>query len=84
MSALYYVPVRQTQRGTLAVRTGRLVDGNPVGLAFTSEESLIAVYGPWQSWIRIDLEALRQMLLPVGVAEVRVDPLPAAMVAAAA
>jgi hypothetical protein len=84
MSALYCVPVRPSRCGTLALRTGRHVDGYLVGLAFTSEAALTATLGPRQSWIHLDLAALREMLEPLGVAEIRVDPRPAIMVAAAA
>jgi hypothetical protein len=84
MSALYFVPVRQSRCGTLALRTGRHVNGDHVGLAFTSGPALIAVLGPGQPWIQMDLEALREMLAPLGVAEIRIDPQPAVTLAAAA
>ena len=40
MRQTYVVPVRESQAGTLALRTGRLTSGERVGLAFTSEASL--------------------------------------------
>jgi hypothetical protein len=41
----YFVPVRESQAGTLALRTGRLRSGERVGLAFTSEASLLLTMG---------------------------------------
>jgi hypothetical protein len=70
----FLVPVSSSPSGTLALLTGRLASGERVGLAFTSEESLRAVLGPWQQWTRMCEEALRGMLTPIGVEQVRVDP----------
>jgi hypothetical protein len=72
-----FVPVRTSQAGTLALRTGRLLSGERVGLAFTSEASLLLTLGPSQQWIRLDADALLYMLQPLGVKHVRVDPRPA-------
>jgi hypothetical protein len=77
----YFVPVHGTtsQRdGTLALRTGRLLSGERIGLAFTCEASLLLALGPGQEWIRLDEEALSDMLMPLGVEHIRVDPRPAA------
>jgi hypothetical protein len=74
----YCVPVRESQAGTLALRTGRLTSGERVGLAFTSEASLLLIMGPCQQWIRLAAEPLRDMLAPLGVQCVRIDPRPAA------
>jgi hypothetical protein len=49
----YLVPVRESQAGTLALRTGRLPTGERVGLAFTCEASLLLTMGPFQHWIRL-------------------------------
>ena len=73
-----FVPVRSSQAGTLALQTGRLLSGERVGLAFTSEASLLLTLGPSQQWIRLDAETLLDMLQPLGVEHVRVDPRPAA------
>jgi hypothetical protein len=70
----YFVPVRMSKDGTLALQTGRLGSGERVGLAFTSESSLALTLGPSQQWTRLDLEALMEMLAPLGVEHVRVDP----------
>jgi hypothetical protein len=75
----FLVPVSTTPSGTLALRTGRLASGERIGLAFTSEQSLRDVLGPWQQWIRLGEHALHSMLAPVGVVQVRVDPHPAAV-----
>jgi hypothetical protein len=73
----YCVPVRESQAGTLALRTGRLTSGERVGLAFTSEASLLLTMGPFQQWIRLAAEPLRDMLAPLGVQCIRIDPYPA-------
>jgi len=73
---LFIVPVRTGAAGTLALCTGRLPSGERTGLAFTSEASLLLTMGPSQRWIRLDEHALRDMLFPLGVARVRVDPHP--------
>jgi hypothetical protein len=77
MSRTYVVPVRESQAGTLALRTGRLLSGERVGLAFTSEVSLAATLGPSQHWVRLAEEPLRDMLAPLGVDRLRIDPRPA-------
>jgi hypothetical protein len=74
---MFFVPVRTSKAGTLALQTGRLLKGERVGLAFTSEASLLLTLGPSQQWIRLDGEALKDMLAPLGVNHVRVDPHPA-------
>jgi hypothetical protein len=73
----YFVPVRESHAGTLALRTGRLTSGERVGLAFTSEASLLLTMGPFQHWVRLAAEPLRDMLAPLGVQCVRIDPRPA-------
>ena len=77
MRQAYFVPVRDSQAGTLALRTGRLTSGERVGLAFTSEASLLLTMGPFQQWVRLAAEPLRDMLVPLGVQCVRIDPRPA-------
>ena len=81
MHHTYFVPVHGTtspQEGTLALRTGRLLSGERIGLAFSSEASLMLTLGPGQEWIQLDEEALFDMLMPLGVEHIRVDPRPAA------
>jgi hypothetical protein len=73
----YFVPVRESQAGPLALRTGRLTSGERVGLAFTSEASFLLTMGPSQQWIRLAAEPLRDMLAPLGVQCIRIDPRPA-------
>ena len=77
MRQAYLVPVRESQAGTLALRTGRLTSGERVGLAFTSEASLLLTMGPFQQWVRLAAEPLRDMLAPLGVQCIRIDPRPA-------
>ena len=70
---LLFVPVRESGSGMLALRTGRLPSGQRVGLAFTSAASLLAELGPGQPWIRLHEDAMRGMLGPAGIDEIRVD-----------
>jgi hypothetical protein len=73
----FFVPVRESKAGTLALRTGRLPSGERVGLAFTSAAGLAATLGPAQQWAELGEQALKDMLAPLGVEQVRVDPRPA-------
>jgi hypothetical protein len=58
-----------------AVELRRLRDsGEPVGLAFTSVESLVAVLGPWQPWISVPMFSYVAFLRTQGVRRVEVDP----------
>jgi hypothetical protein len=70
----FLVPVSATPSGTLALKTGRLASGERIGLAFTSEQSLRDVLGPWQQWTHLSERALHGMLAPIGVAQVRGEP----------
>jgi hypothetical protein len=74
----YLVPVRESRAGTVSLQTGRLISGERVGLAFSSEASLLMTLGPSQQWIQLAPGALRAMLAPLGVTCVRVDPRPVA------
>lgn len=76
MKHTFIVPVRKSKAGSLALQTGRLSSGERVGLAFTSEASLLLTLGPSQEWIRLGGQALEDMLAPLGVEHVRVDPQP--------
>jgi len=77
MRETFFVPVRTSKAGTLALRTGRLRSGERVGLAFSSEAALLLTMGPSQEWINLGAEALTAMLAPLGVKHLRVDPRPA-------
>ena len=72
----FFVPVHPSQCGTLALLTGRLPSGLRIGLAFTSESSLLSALGPWQRWVRLSEPALRDMLMPLGIDHLRIDPRP--------
>jgi hypothetical protein len=73
-----YVPVRLSDAGVLALRTGRLESGERTGLAFTSLDALARTLGPAQQWVSLGEEPLRDMLAPLGIRHLRVDPLPSA------
>lgn len=70
------VPVRTTAAGTFILRFGRLPSGRLTGLAFTSEDSLMRTLGPSQQWTDLSWEALLDMLTPLGVEHISVDPVP--------
>jgi hypothetical protein len=76
MDHTFLIPVRTCAAGTLAVRTGRLVSGERVGLAFTSEASLTRTLGPSQQWIRLARGALADMLEPLDIEHITIDPEP--------
>jgi SseB protein N-terminal domain len=70
----FFVPVQAGQAGALVLRTGRLPSGERVGLAFTSETALAQTLGPSQQWIQLAASALTDMLAPLGVDHIRIDP----------
>ncbi|HEY1664331.1 MAG TPA: SAV_915 family protein [Trebonia sp.] len=76
MNHTLYVPVRMSGAGVLALRTGRLESGERTGLAFTSVDALTRTLGPAQRWVSLGEEPLRDMLPPLGIRQLRVDPLP--------
>jgi hypothetical protein len=79
----FFVPVRESRAGTLALQTGRLRSGERVGLAFTNEDSLLLTMGSSRRWVRLGGQALSDMLAPLGVRHIRVDPVPHRSAAAA-
>ena len=72
----FFIPVRESKAGTLALQTGRLRTGERVGLAFTTVESLLLTMGSSRRWVRLGSQALRDMLAPLGVRHIRGDPEP--------
>jgi hypothetical protein len=71
--SLLVVPVR-TRSGMASIQCGRLPTGQPVGVAFTSEDRLASVMGAGQPWIRLSEPAMKEMLEPLGVTRIQVDP----------
>jgi hypothetical protein len=71
--SLLVVPVR-TRSGMASIQCGRLPTGQPVGVAFTSEGRLASVMGAGQLWIRLSEPAMKEMLEPLGVTRIQVDP----------
>jgi hypothetical protein len=71
-SRLLVVPVHAGP-GMASLRCGRLPGGERVGIAFTSRGRLAEVMaaGPW---IRLSAAAMRDMLAPLGVTRIQVDP----------
>jgi hypothetical protein len=58
------------------LQTGRLRTGERIGLAFTTEASLLLTMGSSLLWVRLDGQALQAMLAPLGVRHIKVDPVP--------
>ncbi|WP_460302151.1 SAV_915 family protein [Actinocorallia aurea] len=59
--------------GAVTLRFGRLPEGPRVALAFTCRDALDRVLGTGHPAIRLAPAALRAMLAPLGVTEIRVD-----------
>jgi hypothetical protein len=59
----------------VTIQAGHLPSGQAVGLGFTSPDRLAMVFGPRHPWIRLHLGALHEMLEPLGITLVRIDPL---------
>jgi hypothetical protein len=76
VSDTFFIPVRESKAGTLTLQTGRLRTGERVGLAFTTEASLLLTMGSSLLWVRLDGQALQAMLAPLGVRHIKVDPVP--------
>ncbi|HEX2314362.1 MAG TPA: SAV_915 family protein [Thermomonospora sp.] len=57
----------------MTLRTGRLPEGERVGLAFSTHADLVRVFGPEQEWVRLSPPALRALLGPLGVTRIHVD-----------
>ncbi|ROO91218.1 hypothetical protein EDD29_8969 [Actinocorallia herbida] len=68
-----WIPVGNNASGSVTLRFGSLPEGGRVALAFTTREALDRVLGAGHPAIRLAPEALRAMLAPLGVAEIRVD-----------
>ncbi len=67
------VPVR-TVPGMVSLRCGRLPTGERVGIAFSTEARLAAVMGAGQLWTQLSEQAMEEMLAPLGVTRIQVDP----------
>ncbi|MEV5966844.1 SAV_915 family protein [Kribbella sp. NPDC051952] len=69
----WFVPVHSA--GDIAsLQTGRLPDGRRVGIAFTTLAQLRAASGPRQEFMRLTEADLREMLAPLGVIRIQLDP----------
>lgn len=68
------VPVQTNASGAMVLRIGRLTSGERIGLAFTSEYCLVRALGPAQQWTDLGWSALLDLLAPLGVEHIRVDP----------
>ncbi len=79
-SDLVFVPARPASSEpagpmTPAVELRRRRDtGEPVGLAFTSVDTLVAVLGSWQPWISVPMFSYVAFLRAQGVSRVEIDP----------
>lgn len=55
------------------MQTGRLPDGLRVGIAFSTLAGLQAASGP-QEWMRMTEDALHDLLDPLGIKRIQLDP----------
>jgi hypothetical protein len=55
------------------VQTGRLPDGRRVGIAFSTLAGLRTASGV-QEWMRLSEDALRDLLEPLGITRIQLDP----------
>jgi hypothetical protein len=55
------------------VQTGRLPDGARVGIAFSTLAELRAASGV-PEWMRMSEPALRDLLAPLGISRIQLDP----------
>jgi len=58
----------------VCLRCGRLPTGERAGIAFTTEGQLAGVMGAGQPWIHMSGQAMKEMLAPLGVTRIQVDP----------
>jgi hypothetical protein len=72
-TGLMVAPVR-TVSGMACLRCGRLPTGERVGIAFTTEARLAGIMGADQAWIHVGEQAMKAMLAPLGIQQIRVDP----------
>lgn len=73
-SEILFVPVHRTRlSGVSCISIGRLPDGAPTGLAFTSLDRMAAGMGPVQEWLPLCEGALRAALAPLGIHRIQVD-----------
>lgn len=68
-----FVPVRRLAVGS-SLRTLPTVEGERVGVAFSSRESLRAAMGDGHDHQLMSLPALQAMLRPLGILRVELDP----------
>ncbi|MGZ0147265.1 SAV_915 family protein [Kribbella sp. WER1] len=68
----WFVPVRCAD-GVAVVQTGRSPDGRRVGIAFTTSADLRAACGAAE-WMRLSEPALRDLLEPLGITRIQLDP----------
>lgn len=69
----WFIPVRS--RGDIAtLQTGRLPSGSRVGVAFTTLAQLRAATSPRQEWLRTSEDGLRDLLAPLGITRIQLDP----------
>ena len=69
----WFVPVR-SHDDIATLHTGRLPNGLRVGIAFTSLAGLHAAIGPRQQWLRMSADALHDLLAPLGITRIQLDP----------
>lgn len=69
----FCIPVRDNRCG-FTLRLFRDRDGSRCAVAFTTPEGLTAVLGVGQRWLPLSEDALRDLLQPLGVQRLTIDP----------
>ena len=74
LGILVWVPVRVCGEGIVVIRIGRLLSGKMVGICFTSPRRLATVCGSEQEWAVIRFWVLRELLAPLDIDVIQIDP----------
>jgi hypothetical protein len=69
-----YVPVRHTAGGMDTLTIAHTPEGERAGIAFSSAGALAAACRPSQSFTEMAEDALREMLAPLGITRIQLDP----------
>jgi hypothetical protein len=70
----FYVPVRRTGDGMDTLVIARTPEGARAGIAFSSARALVAACQARQPFTEMTEDALREMLVPLGVTRIQLDP----------
>jgi hypothetical protein len=69
-----YVPVRRTADGMDTLAIAHTPEGERAGIAFSSAGALAAACRPSQPFTEMAEDALREILAPLGITRIQLDP----------